>query len=197
MAQTLAMRATSLAASTALLALAGIAAFSVSWTVAHLPPQPDGAVIRSETLVLETPKAPSPPARRSPPSDASRPTDQTPEPAHPAPTSFNTEGSIEGVSDPGPPTITNAHWLQTPHELSRYYPMMALRRDIEGAVELDCLVTTSGALHCAVASETPANWGFGAAAIRIAQDYRMVPATREGAPIEARYRMRVPFRLNR
>jgi len=97
----------------------------------------------------------------------------------------------------GPPTISNPHWLQTPRDLARYYPMMALRRDIEGEVQLDCLVTIAGALQCSVASETPANWGFGAAAIRIAQDYRMVPAMRDGAPVEARYRMRVPFRLNR
>src|SRR5690242_13496901 len=109
MAQTLAMRATSLAASTALLALAGIAAFSVSWTVAHLPPQQEGPVITSERLVLETPKAPSPPVRRPPPTDTSRPTETT-EPAQPTHTSFNTEGSLEGVPDPGPPTITDAHW---------------------------------------------------------------------------------------
>jgi protein TonB len=101
------------------------------------------------------------------------------------------------VGDPGPPTISNAHWLQTPRNLSIYYPAMALRREIEGDVQLNCLVTLTGALQCSVASETPANWGFGAAAIRIAHDYRMVPAMRDGAPVEARYSMRVPFRLSR
>ena len=197
MAQTLAMRATSLAASTALLALAGIAALAMSWTVAHLAPLPDGPVIRSETLVLETPKTPTPPIRHSPPADTSRPTEQAVEPTNPRPTSFSNDGSTGAGVDPRPPTISNPHWLQTPRDLARYYPMMAQRRDIEGEVQLDCLVTTTGALQCSVASETPANWGFGAAAIRIAQDYRMVPAMRDGAPIEARYRMRVPFRLNR
>jgi hypothetical protein len=46
-----------------------------------------------------------------------------------------------------------------------------------------------------VVSETPANWGFGRAALEIAGDYRMVPAMRDGQAIEGRYRMRVPFEV--
>jgi protein TonB len=52
-----------------------------------------------------------------------------------------------------------------------------------------------GALDCAVVSETPAGWGFGAAAVAIARDHRMAPATQDGRPVEGRYRMAVPFRL--
>jgi hypothetical protein len=46
-----------------------------------------------------------------------------------------------------------------------------------------------------VVSETPANWGFGEAALRISGDYQMVPATRGGVPVEARHRMVVPFQI--
>jgi hypothetical protein len=45
-------------------------------------------------------------------------------------------------------------------------------------------------------SETPRGWGFGEAALAIAADHRMAPATRNGAPVEGRYTMRVPFELN-
>ena len=193
MAQSLAMRATSLAASAALLAFAGIAALTVSWTVAQLAPQPEGGVILSEPEPTTLPPA-TPVIPRTHPVDTSRPADQPAEPATTA--SISTDPGATGpVVDPGPPTISNPHWLQTPRDLARYYPMMAVRREIEGAVQLDCLVTTSGALQCAVVSETPANWGFGAAALRIAENYRMVPATRDSAPVEGRYRMHVPFRL--
>jgi len=196
MTQSLAMRATSLAASAALLALAGVAALTVSWTVARLAPTPDGTTIISEPEpTIPPPSAPIIP--RTHPVKATQASDQGAEVATTVQASTETGPTGVTAPYPGPPTISNPRWLQTPRDLARYYPMMALRRDIEGAVQLDCLVTTTGALQCTVISETPTNWGFGAAAIRISQDYRMVPATRDGAPVEGRYRMRVPFRLSR
>jgi protein TonB len=97
--------------------------------------------------------------------------------------------------DPGPVVVTSPHWLRRPAGLDAYYPRRAMTRNMEGQVVLDCLVNTSGALGCAVVSETPSNWGFGEAALRISRDYRMSPALRNGAPVEGRYRMVVPFRL--
>jgi periplasmic protein TonB len=195
MAQTLTMRATSLAASTALLAFAAIAAFSLKWAVAHLPANgdPRDPII---TVTEPAPPAPTHPVQHLRPNQPTTPSEQ-PEPVKATPISTPPTMGGAAIGDSFPPTIANAHWLQTPRNLSIYYPVMALRREIEGEVQLDCLVTTTGALQCIVASETPANWGFGAAAIRIAHDYRMVPAMRDGAPIEARYSMRVPFRLSR
>jgi hypothetical protein len=61
---------------------------------------------------------------------------------------------------------------------------------------LDCTVATSGRLVCAIVSETPSHWGFGEAALRISRDHVMVPAMRDGAAVEGRYRMRVPFQVN-
>jgi len=158
-----------------------------------MPPR-DLPVVISEPEPDQPP--PSAPIQHARPLDANHATAPTTEPFIPATATVDSDPNGLVTPDPGPPTISNPHWLQTPRDLARYYPIMALRREIEGAVQLDCLVTTTGALQCAVVSETPASWGFGAAAIRIAQDYRMVPATRDGAPIEARYRMRVPFRLH-
>jgi protein TonB len=92
--------------------------------------------------------------------------------------------------------IDNPRWSQRPTNLERYYPRRALQREIEGAAVLDCLVSTAGELTCSVISETPRGWDFGAAALRMAADHRMVPATRAGVPVEGRYRMRVPFNLD-
>jgi protein TonB len=94
-----------------------------------------------------------------------------------------------------PPTITSPEWLRRPRDLARYYPERALRHGIEGRVVLDCGVSTLGALSCLVVSQTPANWGFGEAALRISRDYQMVPARQNGIAVEARYRMVVPFQL--
>ena len=111
--------------------------------------------------------------------------------------STDPESSGPATPDPGPPTISNPHWLQTPRDLARFYPARAVRREIEGVAQLDCLVTAAGTLRCTVVSETPANWGFGAAALQIAESYRMAPAMRDGVAVEGRYRMHVPFQLGR
>lgn len=99
------------------------------------------------------------------------------------------------VGPPAIPTIVDPHWLQRPTNLQIYYPRRALERHVEGSALLDCLVTTRGNLECSVVSETPPGWDFAAAALRISRAYQMVPAMRDGAPIQGRYRMRVPFRL--
>lgn len=99
------------------------------------------------------------------------------------------------TSSAGPPNIANPHWVRVPRGLDRYYPRRALERGVEGAVTLNCVVATSGRLNCAVVSETPVNWGFGDAALSISRDYQMVPATRDGVPVEGRHRMVIPFRL--
>ena len=194
MARTLAMRATSLLASTGLLALAAIGALSFSWTIAHLPPLPDGPVIISEREPVTPPPSAPPVQHTREILNPTQPSDVPSVEPNPLPPTEGPPGAVG--SEPGPTLVTDPHWLATPRDLSRYYPPNALRRDLEGDVQLDCVVTIAGELHCAVASETPSNWSFGAAAIRIAQDYRMVPAIRDGVPVEGRYHMHVPIRLN-
>jgi protein TonB len=189
MAETLVMRATSLVASAALLTSAGLAALSVSYTVTQIMAR-DPPPIVSLTPPPMAPPAPTPPVQHAP--RIEQPTiDPTP-PVVPASAAPNAGPPIAAP----PPVITSPHWLQRPHDLGRYYPAPALRREIQGVAELDCLVSAGGQLSCSVISETPANWGFGAAAVRMAQDYRMTPATRDDAPVQGRYHMRVPFQLS-
>jgi periplasmic protein TonB len=195
MTHSLGVRATSMAASSAILGLLVLAALSVTYTVQQLHfPSPPHAV----TVVQEAPPPPIEPAHPTPPPLSHDP--QTTEdpfvPPELPPAFVDASASAGETFTPTPPlTITNPHWRQRPRDLERYYPRRAMANSVQGQVVLDCRVDAAGLLDCRVVSETPANWGFGEAALRISRDYAMVPATRDGQVVEARYRMRVPFDL--
>lgn len=190
-----ATRTTSMLASAALLGALAIAGLTMNFT--FTPPQfPDG--VGPITMAPDTPPAPPPVAHpHTPPpppqADQQQATTTDPvltqqEPLQPV--------STEVFSGPVIANIVNPHWVRRPANLQAYYPRRALQRNVEGVVQLDCRVTTTGNLQCLVISESPAGWDFGRAALRIAADHQMVPATRDGVPVEGRYQMRVPFRLN-
>ena len=193
MTQSLGMRATSFGASATLLGLAVFAAFSI--TISFQPQT--GEQLFPLTTVLLAPDDPPPIVRReTPPPPVQE--DTVIADIDPLPTTVLTDVAPQETILPvasGPPVITNPRWLRQPRDLGVYYPSRALARDITGTVMLNCVVEVSGALNCVVESETPANWGFGQAALRISRDYRMVPALRDGRAVEARYRMRVPFEV--
>jgi protein TonB len=173
-----------------MLGVALLAAMSVTHTIrAMIDAAPEPIV----SIDAPAPTPPLPP-RTQPPPRADAPTSFesfTLPPMEPAaalaqdPISFS----------PGPVLIERPHWARRPRDLAAYFPRRALSLGVEGQVELDCLVSTQGALDCAIISETPLNWGFGAAALRISRDYRMLSARQDGGPVQGRYRMQVPFRL--
>lgn len=190
----LAMRAASLTGSAAFLGLAVLAALTMSFTVMRdLPENPPGPIVDIVRPDPPPPPPPEPVIRNAPPVAQTSPFEL---PALP-PLINSTAPPIETTLpvESGPVTIERPRWLQRPRDLARYYPRRAIPRGMEGEVVLDCLVATTGALNCAVVSETPQNWGFAEAALRIARDHRMVPATRNGEPVQGRYTMRVPFEL--
>lgn len=194
MTQSLGMRATSFGASAALLGLAIFAALSATISM-QLPTFNGPGPISVETLPPPEPPKPivqrqDPPVRQLP-DEAIVIDTLPPTPVSDAPQTVTYIPRVET----GPAQITNPRWLRQPRDLGIYYPARALARELPGEAVLDCLVTVSGALNCSVVSETPANWGFGQAALRISRDYRMVPATRDGQAVEGRYRMRVPFEV--
>ncbi len=188
-------RTTSLIASAGLLGAAVIAALTMSITMLPPPAGIDGSII---DVVPERPPEPPPPIiRQTTPPPPSSTEVVEPQPYVPLQTIETSASDDPQFVDPGPAieTITRPHWLRRPSNLQIYYPRRAIQNEINGDVVLDCLVTISGALNCSVVSETPPQWGFGAAALRIAADHRMEPAVRNGVPVEGRYRMRVPFRV--
>jgi protein TonB len=187
------VRATSLVASAALLSAAVIAGLTmtivqqagVTWNA----PPPLTIAAPEEPPPPPIPRDPAPPVQPIE-GQAFEPLDQNMLPETTTIAVSNTEPAYAP-----PPTILNPQWVRRPRDLARYYPARALARGQEGRAVLDCAVSVTGALSCIVVSETPANWGFGDAALRIARDYQMVPATRDGVAIQARHRMVVPFEV--
>lgn len=191
----LGVRAASFATAAAVMSAAAIAALTATFTNFILPsplaPPPIDVTLDRPP---EPPKPPELPRVQPLPPIANEPLTPT-DLQYEEPPRVE-EISTEAMGGPiGPSLISNPRWVRTPRDLARYYPRRAMERGVEGQVVLDCLVTTTGTLECGVVSETPPNWGFAEAALRISRDYQMVPAMRDGAPTTGRYRMVAPFRL--
>ncbi len=195
MARVLATRATSLAASSLLLGAAGLAALTAS-TVIEKFSLPDRTPVESMLGIVDPPAAPEPRRRTEPLDD---PAFELPLPLpHQAtlPEAAPSSAVFTVRQAEGPVLIERPRWVRRPVALDRYYPRRAREAGMEGVVQLDCLVSAQGALRCAVEAESPANWGFAAAALRMAGDHQMAAASRDGVAVEGRYRMRIPFQLD-
>jgi protein TonB len=141
------------------------------------------AVVVAETAPPARAEQPAP--RPPPPPDLEREHEEA-APSAPAP-------APQPASAGPPPEITEPVWLQRPRDTARFYPRAAFVQGVEGRVVLDCFVEVNGRLECSVTSETPPGQGFADAALAIAAAHVMQPATQNGAPVRARYRMIVPF----
>ncbi len=107
-----------------------------------------------------------------------------------------------GVS---PDIADMAHMMTSPviltfptrEQVKNAYPVRALSNNIEGVAALDCLVTIQGALsHCHIFGERPGGYGFGAAALDLAGDFKLKPRLVDGEPqADAPVRIPVPFTL--
>ena len=104
-------------------------------------------------------------------------------------------------TEPPPPTIddqgrtvTAVGWRIAPQPR---FPGRAARKGLSGgAATLSCEVTLEGrAANCSVVAESPADAGFGEAALESMEEARMRPATVDGVAIPGRARFTVRFRL--
>lgn len=84
----------------------------------------------------------------------------------------------DGASGGSAIAAAEADWARRPSlaDLARFYPEAATKGAVSGDVTLVCRVDRQGALSsCDIAAETPAGYGFGQAALKIAQSYGMRP----------------------
>ncbi len=97
-----------------------------------------------------------------------------------------------------PSVISNPSWVRQPtaRQLERAVPPRAIADGVSGRATLRCSVTASGAVTgCSVASESPQGYGFGRAAMGLAQHFEMRPRTVDGAPVEGA-RVSIPLVFN-
>ncbi|HYD87677.1 MAG TPA: TonB family protein [Vitreimonas sp.] len=107
------------------------------------------------------------------------------------------------ISNQAPPpadlpraTLQSIPWTEraSGQDFARFFPVRALEHSRPGSVMLICTVLPEGALDCAVGYEGPQGWGFGEAALRIAQRFKVAPQTEDGAAT-AGQTVRVPIRF--
>jgi TonB family protein len=84
------------------------------------------------------------------------------------------------------PGDSNPDWLRKPsaQDLAAAFPTKALQDGTAGKAAIKCGVTIEGFLErCVVLFESPADFGFGAAALQLSPQFRMSPKIRGGKPV--------------
>jgi TonB family protein len=82
----------------------------------------------------------------------------------------------------------------THEQMTAWYPQAARRRGLSGMAMLFCKVQLDGRLgDCAIASEEPADFGFGRSAVALASFFLFKPATSKRRPIETYISVPIDF----
>jgi len=102
------------------------------------------------------------------------------------------------TQDPASPLFLEAPgWriIPTVEQVAAFYPREAQLRAISGEAILACKPTPTGLMeHCFVFEESPADVGFGEAAVRLASYFQLKPMP-SGASIPENARVKIPIRF--
>jgi protein TonB len=91
---------------------------------------------------------------------------------------------------PPPPhasVITQPDFTRLPSndDMAAYFPDRAQRMNVEGRATFRCTVTAGGTLTgCSITSESPADYGFGEATLKLTHLFKMRPMQKDGQPVE-------------
>jgi TonB family protein len=101
------------------------------------------------------------------------------------------------VSVPLEGVVTKPEWVQTPNgeDFATYFPPVAQLLGLGGRIVMNCQVSSTGTMeNCVVTEETPKGMGFGDAALKISQFFRMKPMSVDGVAV-AGTRINIPIRF--
>lgn len=108
-------------------------------------------------------------------------------------------GAFVGILSLAKPCASVAHdtavsWQTPPTPTGDDFPPLAVMLSIAGTATVECVASEQGVPEaCEVRSESPTGLGFGARAVEIVRRGRLNPATVDGSPVRAQFRIRVPF----
>lgn len=95
------------------------------------------------------------------------------------------QAAAAGAPSRPPPSMADLPpWSKTPtkEDMAKVYPPDAARTNLAGSATVECTVGPAGELAaCAVAGESPAQMGFGAAALTLAPKFQLPTKSPSGA----------------
>ncbi len=95
--------------------------------------------------------------------------------------------------------VTSANWRSIPSgdDMAKEYPRLAQLMNLTGKAMIRCATDTEGRLQdCKVIEESPAGFGFGAAAVRLSAYFSMTPARIDGQPVNGVVAIPINFAMD-